>query len=181
MAEKAVSRFDWLRPGEMLDGLGMAETTPGPLIMVLEFVGYLAAYRNPGELPPVAAGILGAAITTWVTFTPCFLWIFLGAPYIEALRGRTTLNATLSAITAAVVGVVLNLSIWFAMHGLFGTVETRYPGYARFLVPELRTLNKVSALLAAGAAVAIFRLHAGMIKTLVVCTALGPAYSLLTR
>ncbi len=103
----------------MLDGLGMAETTPGPLIMVLQFVGFMAAFRDPGVLPPLLAGTLGGLLATWVTFAPCFLWIFLGAPYIEVLRGNTALAARLSAITAAVVGVILNLAIWFAIHALF--------------------------------------------------------------
>ena len=116
VAQQAVATYGWLAPGEMLDGLGMAETTPGPLIMVVQFVGFMGAYRNPGMLDPMLAGMLGAAITTWVTFVPCFLWIFLGAPYIEALRGNKSLSAALSTITAAIVGVVLNLAVWFAIH-----------------------------------------------------------------
>ncbi len=111
--------YGWLKPGEMLDGLGLAETTPGPLIMVLEFVGFLAAFRNPGSLHPMVAGTLGAVLTTWVTFVPCFLWIFLGAPHIESLRVNTNLNSALTAITAAVVGVVLNLAVWFALNTVF--------------------------------------------------------------
>lgn len=110
-AQQLATYIGWLVPGEMLDGLGLAETTPGPLILVLQFVAFLAAYRNPGALDPMLAGALGALITTWMTFAPCFLWIFLGAPYIEALRGNTTLTVALSAITAAVVGVVLNLAV----------------------------------------------------------------------
>ena len=108
--------------GEMLDGLGMAETTPGPLIMVLQFVGFLAAFRDPGALSPLLAGTLGGLLATWVTFAPCFLWIFLGAPFVETLRGNQALAAALSAITAAVVGVILNLAIWFAIHTLFREV-----------------------------------------------------------
>src|SRR5437660_2280157 len=119
VAQQAVEYYGWLKPGEMLDGLGMAETTPGPLIMVLQFVGFMAAFREPGSLPPMVAGTLGGLLTTWVTFVPCFLWIFMGAPYIEKLRGNTALNAALSAITAAVVGVILNLAIWFAIHTVF--------------------------------------------------------------
>ena len=119
VAQQAVENYGWLKPGEMLDGLGMAETTPGPLIMVLQFVGFMAAYRDPGSLPPMLAGTLGGLLATWVTFTPCFLWIFLGAPFIEVLRGNKALNGALSAITAAVVGVVLNLAIWFAIHTIF--------------------------------------------------------------
>jgi len=115
VAQQAVENYHWLKPGEMLDGLGMAETTPGPLIMVLQFVGFMAAYRDPGPLAPMMAGTLGGLLATWVTFTPCFLWIFLGAPFVEKLRGNKALNAALSAITAAVVGVVLNLAVWFAI------------------------------------------------------------------
>ena len=119
VAQQAVENYGWLKPGEMLDGLGMAETTPGPLIMVLQFVGFMAAFRDPGSLSPMLAGTLGGLLATWVTFTPCFLWIFLGAPFIEVLRGNKALNGALSAITAAVVGVILNLAIWFALHTLF--------------------------------------------------------------
>src|SRR5204863_7945884 len=119
VAQQAVENYGWLRPGEMLDGLRMAETTPGPLIMVLQFVGFMAAFRDPGTLPPMLAGTLGGLLATWVTFTPCFLWIFLGAPFVETLRGNKGLAGALTAITAAVVGVILNLSIWFALHTVF--------------------------------------------------------------
>jgi chromate transport protein ChrA len=119
VAQQAVEHYAWLKPGEMLDGLGMAETTPDPLIMVLQFVGFMAAFRDPGALSPMLAGTLGGLLATWVTFAPCFLWIFLGAPFIEKLRGNKAVSAALSAITAAVVGVVLNLAIWFAIHTVF--------------------------------------------------------------
>ena len=119
VAQQAVERYDWLSAGQMLDGLGLAETTPGPLIMVVQFVGFLGGWHHHGDLPPLMAATIGAAITTWVTFVPCFLWIFLGAPYIEHLRDNKRLTAALSAVTAAVVGVVLNLAIWFAGHVLF--------------------------------------------------------------
>lgn len=122
IAQQAVERYQWLQPGEMLDGLGMAETTPGPLIQVVQFVGFMGAYRDPGPFSPLVSGILGSIVTTWVTFVPCFLWIFLGAPYIERLRGNRLLSAALSSITAAVVGVVLNLAVWFSLHTLFATV-----------------------------------------------------------
>ena len=125
VAQRAVETYAWLTPGEMVDGLALAETTPGPLIMVVQYVAFIAAFRHPGGLSPYAAGVLGSLLTTWVTFVPCFLWIFLGAPYIEALRGNRTLNAALSAITAAVVGVILNLSVWFAVHTIFHTVQMR--------------------------------------------------------
>ena len=110
----------------MLDGLGLAETTPGPLIMVTQFAGFLGGWNHPGQLPPLLAATIGALITTWTTFTPCFLWIFLGGPYIEKLRGNEALTTTLSAVTAAVVGVVLNLAVWFGLHVMFpgdGTVD----------------------------------------------------------
>jgi chromate transporter len=119
VAQQAVEKYGWLKPGQMMDGLGLAETTPGPLIMVLQFVGFIGAWHNPGGLSPLVAGTLGALITTWATFVPCFLWIFLGAPHIEQLRGNLKLTTALSAVTAAVVGVVLNLAVWFGIHVLF--------------------------------------------------------------
>ncbi len=119
VAQQAVSHFGWLQPGQMLDGLGLAETTPGPLIMVVQFVGFVGAWQNPNGLAPLFAASLGALLTTWVTFTPCFLWIFLGGPYLERLRGNRRLTSALSAITAAVVGVVLNLAVWFALQVFF--------------------------------------------------------------
>ena len=122
VADAAVSHFGWLAPGEMLDGLAMAETTPGPLILVLSFVGYIAAFRDPGALAPIAAGLLGGLLTAWVTFVPSFLWIFLGAPSMERLRGNRNLGGALAAITAAVVGVILNLAIWLGLHVLFRDV-----------------------------------------------------------
>jgi chromate transporter len=173
IAQQAVERYGWLLPGEMLDGLGMAETTPGPLIMVVQFVGFMGAYRNPGALDPLLAGVLGSLLTTWVTFVPCFLWIFLGAPFIEALRGKKWLNAALSTITAAVVGVVLNLAVWFALHTLFAEVGERQVGPLRLLVPALSTLNVAALALTAGAFVALFRFRTGMMVTLGVSALLG--------
>jgi chromate transporter len=119
VAQQALFHFGWLKPGQMMDGLALAETTPGPLIMVLQFVGFIGAWQHPEGLSPLLAGTLGALITTWATFTPCFLWIFLGGPHIEQLRGNVKLSAALSAITAAVVGVVMNLAVWFALNALF--------------------------------------------------------------
>jgi chromate transporter len=166
VAQQAVDHYSWLKPGEMLDGLGMAETTPGPLIMVLQFVGFMAAFRDPGGLSPMLAGTLGGLLATWVTFTPCFLWIFLGAPYIEKLRGNRALSAALSAITAAVVGVVLNLAIWFAIHTVFRqTVQVRaFP--LSFDAPNLASVDLWALALSVAAAVAIFRFKVGMIPTL---------------
>jgi len=180
VAQQAVERFHWLAPGEMLDGLGMAETTPGPLIMVTQFVGFLAGARDPGSLPPLLAGTLGAALVTWVTFVPCFLWIFLGAPWIEALRGQRALNAALTAITAAVVGVILNLAVWFALHVLFATVQVREVGPLRLQVPDPASLDVPSLVLAAGAAVATFKFRARMLPVLGVCAAAGAAWRLAT-
>ncbi len=119
IAQKAVEDYGWLGPGQMLDGLGLAESTPGPLIMVVQFVGFMGGWNRAGDLDPLAAATLGALLTTWVTFTPCFLWIFLGGPWIERFRGDARLGSTLSAITAAVVGVVLNLAVWFGLHVFF--------------------------------------------------------------
>jgi chromate transporter len=119
VSQQAVENYHWLGPGQMLDGLGLAETTPGPLIMVLQFVGFLGAWNQPGNLPPLLSATLGALTTTWTTFVPCFLWVFLGAPYIEKLRGNESLSSALSTVTAAVVGVILNLAVWFGLHVIF--------------------------------------------------------------
>lgn len=173
IAQRAVEDFGWLKPGEMLDGLGLAETTPGPLIMVTQFVGFLGAYRDPGTLPPMLAGVLGSVITVWVTFAPCFLWIFLGAPYIEALRGHRALNAALSAITAAVVGVIANLSLWFALHVVFREVKELELGALKLSVPLLATLDVPALVLSALAVFAIFRWKLGLPKTLAACALLG--------
>ncbi len=178
VAQEAVNNYGWLAPGEMLDGLGMAETTPGPLIMVVQFVGFMGAYRHPGLLDPMVAGILGAMMTTWVTFVPCFLWIFLGAPYIEALRGNQSLSAALSAITAAIVGVVLNLAAWFGLHVVFAEVsEVRTFGMT-LNVPVWETVDVAALALAAAALVAMLRFKVGMIPTLAVSAMLGTIYKM---
>ncbi|MDB5692976.1 MAG: chromate transporter [Alphaproteobacteria bacterium] len=173
VAQQAVSSYHWLQPGEMLDGLGMAETTPGPLIMVLQFVGFMGAYRHPGLLPPLLAGTLGGLLATWVTFIPCFLWIFLGAPYIERLRGNAALAGALAAITAAVVGVVLNLALWFAVHTLFGQVFAFRAGPVALDLPVLASVRPWAVILAAAALFAMFRLKAGIIPTLAAASAAG--------
>jgi chromate transporter len=173
IAQQAVESYGWLRPGEMLDGLAMAETTPGPLIQVVQFVGYMGAYRNPGPLDPYVAAILGSVITAWVTFVPCFLWIFLGAPYIEALQGNRRLAGGLSAITAAVVGVICNLALWLGLHVLFGGVQEVRALGGSWAVPELGTLAVGPLILALGSAVALLRFKVGMIRVLVTCAALG--------
>ena len=175
VAQQAVESYGWLAPGEMLDGLGLAETTPGPLIMVLQFVGFLGAYRDPGVLSPLLAGTLGGLLATWVTFVPCFLWIFLGAPFIERLRGNVAVAGALSAITAAVVGVVLNLAIWFALHTLFRETASISAGPLRFDAPVLSSIDPAALALSLGAAVAIFVLRAGVITTLLATAAAGLA------
>ncbi len=173
VAQQAVETYRWLGPGEMLDGLGMAETTPGPLIMVLQFVGFMAAFRDPGALSPLVAGTLGGLLATWVTFTPCFLWIFLGAPFIEQIRGNKALSGALSAITAAVVGVILNLAIWFAVHTIFAEVRPLRWGLVAFDAPVLASVRVWALLLSVAAIVAMFRFNVGMIPTLVACSAAG--------
>jgi chromate transporter len=178
VAQQAVEAYGWLRPGEMLDGLALAETTPGPLILVLTFVGFIAALRQPGVLDPLTAGLLGALITTWVTFVPCFLWIFLGAPYMERLRGNRSLAGALSAITAAVVGVILNLTVWFATHVLFGEVRTVRAGPIEANLPVMSSIDVAALALAAVAMIAMFRLKLGIVLTLAICGAAGIALRL---
>jgi chromate transporter len=175
VAQQAVEHYGWLTPGEMLDGLGMAETTPGPLIMVLQFVGFMAALRDSGQLSPLLAGTLGGLLATWVTFTPCFLWIFLGAPFAERLRGVNALNAALTAITAAVVGVVLNLAIWFAVHTLFHQTIPISTTLFAFDAPKLETVDLWALAISVAAAVAMFRFRVGMISTLLACCLAGIA------
>ena len=169
VAQQAVEHYGWLRPGEMLDGLGMAETTPGPLVMVTQFVGFMAAYRHPGSLPPMLAGALGGLLTTWVTFTPCFLWIFLGAPFVEKLRGNTAIAGALAAITAAVVGVILNLGVWFALHTWFLEARHIRASGLSFDVPVLASLDWIALALSIAAIAAIFRFGTGIIATLIAC------------
>jgi len=173
VAQQAVETHQWLRPGEMLTGLGMAETTPGPLIMVVQYVGFLAGYRTPGALPPLTAATLAGLLVTWVTFTPCFLWVFLGAPYVEALRGVRALAAALSAVTAAVVGVILNLAVWFGVHVIFRETVP-WQGFALELsLPVLPSLDIFATILAVTAALAIFRFKVGVIQTLLACSIAG--------
>ena len=166
VAQQAVDHYRWLSATEMMDGLGMAETTPGPLIMVTQFVGFLAAFRDPGGLNPYVAGVLGAVLTVWVTFVPCFLWIFLGAPYIETLRQNKALSGALATITAAVVGVIANLAVWFALHVMFSDVRVVQGFGATVDVPVLASVNVWSVVLFAASAYAIFRLNIGMLTTL---------------
>jgi chromate transporter len=160
VAQAAVDQYHWLSPTEMLDGLGLAETTPGPLIMVTQFVGFLGAYRDPGSMPPLVAGTLGGLLTTWVTFVPCFLWIFVGAPYVERLRRNRALAAALAAVTAAVVGVILNLALWFTLHFLFArTIEATA---FRINLPDLTSVNPAALALSAAALAGVFLFRIGI-------------------
>lgn len=173
MAQEAVQSFGWLRPGEMADGLGLAETTPGPLIMVTQFVGFLAAWRAPAPFSPLVAGVLGAGLTTWVTFTPCFLWIFAFAPWVERLQHATRLKGGLSALTAAIVGVIANLSLWFALHVLFRRLVPVDAGFATLDRPDWRSFDLTAAAIALLAALLLFRLKWGIPKVLGACALAG--------
>jgi chromate transporter len=176
VAQQAVDHYGWVRPTQMLDGLGLAESTPGPLIMVVQFVGFLAAYQAPGSANPLLAGIFAACLTVWVTFVPCFLWIFLGAPYIESLRKNAALSGALSAITAAVVGVIANLALWFGLHALFGEVEPR--AFLGVDVPALATVRSIPVLLTGVALLMTFALRWSLARNLTVCAGLGIALTL---
>ena len=179
VAQEAVQNFGWLAPGEMLDGLGMAETTPGPLIMVTQFVGFMGAFREATGLSPLMAGTLGGLLTTWVTFTPCFLWIFLGAPFIERLRDNAVLTAALTAITAAVVGVILNLAVWFGLHVVFDEVRTIASFGLDLDVPVWSSINPAAAALVLAALVSVFQFKLGPLTILVGAALAGLALALL--
>ena len=176
VAQRAVEHLHWLQPGEMIDGLALAETTPGPLIMVLQFVGFLAAYRFAAPLDPWVAATLGALLTTWVTFLPSFLFIFVGAPYMESLRRHHGLNAALSCVTAAVVGVILNLSVWFATHTLFGNVARVGVGPLQLDVPEWTTVEPGAVLLSLAAFIGLTRFKLSMVWVLLYCVLGGAVY-----
>lgn len=178
VAQQAVQTYAWVTPGEMTRGLALAETTPGPLIMVVQFVAFLGAYRNPGDLDPWAAAVLGALLTTWVTFVPSFLFIFLGAPYVERLRGNRTLGSALTAITAAVVGVIANLAVYFTTHTLFATSNPRTAGPLSFDVPDLTTIQPAALGIAVVAALLLFVVRWSVLRTLGVCALLGLALGL---
>ena len=173
MAQEAVQTYGWMTAPEMVDGLGLAETTPGPLILVTQFVGFLAAFRNPAPFSPITGGVLGAAMTTWVTFVPSMLWIFAGAPFVEPLRANRKLSGALAAITAAVVGVILNLSVWFALHVLFGKVTEMHAGPLRWYAFDPLAIDLRATALAAIAAVLAFGLHRSLIEVVVVMAAIG--------
>jgi len=173
VAQRAVEDYGWLSAGDMVRGLALAESTPGPLIMVVQFVAFLGAYHQPGSLDPWVAGVVASLLTTWVTFVPCFLFILLGAPYVERLRGNHGLSAALTGITAAVVGVIANLGLYFAVHTLFGTSRTVTAGPLHLEWPDLGTVRLVPLAIAVVAAVLIFRLRWSVLRTLGVCAALG--------
>lgn len=173
VAQRAVEVYGWLAPGEMVRGLALAETTPGPLIMVVQFVAFVGAYRDPGPLDPWVAAVLAALLTTWVTFVPCFIFIFLGAPYVERLRGNRGLSSALTGITAAVVGVIANLAVYFALHTLFSRTFQVSWGPARIELPDLTSTEPVAVGIALIAALLMFRLRWPVLRTLAACAALG--------
>ena len=173
VADQAVEGFGWLAPGQMVDGLALAETTPGPLVLVLSFVGFLAGFEQPMGLSPLWGGVAAATLTTWVTFVPCFIWIFLGAPYVEKVRANKALAGALAAITGAVVGVILNLAIWFGLHILFRQVGTLTWGPVRAPWPDLTTFDPAAALLCLVAAILVFVFKQGVVRALLVCAVLG--------
>ncbi len=179
VAQQAVDHYGWVTAGEMLDGLGLAESTPGPLIMVTQFVGFLGAWRDQGGMNPILAGTLGGLLTTWVTFVPCFLWIFVGAPYVEALRNNRALSGALAAITAAIVGVILNLAVWFGLQVLFGELRSVRLLGATVDLPVLGSANIAAVALAAACAVAVFRFRFGMIPVLLASSMAGIVYALM--
>ena len=178
VAQQAVQVYGWLAPGEMVRGLALAETTPGPLIMVVQFVAFLGAYRDPGSLDPWVAAVLASLLVTWVTFVPSFLFVLLGAPYMERLRGNRSLSAALTGITAAVVGVIANLGVYFAVHTLFSESRTIDASVLSMVVPDLGTLRWVPLVIALVAAVLIFPLRWSVLRTLGVCATLGLAAGL---
>ena len=179
VAQQAVEVFQWLTPGEMARGLGLAETTPGPLIMVVQFVGFIGAYRNPGDLDPWVAAVIGALLTTWVTFVPCFIFIFLGAPHIERLRGNRNLSGALTGITAAVVGVIANLAVFFAVNILFSETVRLDAGPLQLQVPVLSSLSFMPLVIAAVAAVLMLKFRWSALRTIGVCAILGLVAGLL--
>lgn len=166
VAQQAVEGFGWLTPKEMVDGLGLAETTPGPLVLVLQFVGFLAAAKAQTGLPPFLAGLIGALIVVWTTFLPCFAWIFAGGPFIECLQRSRSLSAALGAITASVVGVVLKLCLWFALHVLFRQVGVVRAGPLQVLAPDLASVDLLALALGVGALLALFRFKVGLLAVL---------------
>jgi len=181
VAQRAVGVFHWLLPGEMVNGLALAETTPGPLIMVVQFVGFLGAFRNPGDLNPWVAAVIGSTLVVWVTFVPCFLFVFLGAPYIEGLRKNRSVSAGLTAVTAAVVGVIANLSVYFALHTMFEKTHNYSRGIIQTTIPDWGTLNIRSGLLTIVAAVLVFKYKRSTVQVMGICAITGGVLYLLAR
>lgn len=173
VGQEAVNHYGWLAPGEMLDGLGLAETTPGPLVIIFQHVGFLAAYRDAGIMPPMAAGVLGAMLTTWVTFIPCFLWIFLFGPWIERLQNMPALSSALSAITAAIVGVIANLALWFALHYIFTDIAIIKAGLVQMEWPRVSSFDGLALLLSSAACFAAFRLRLNIFLLMAIFGAAG--------
>lgn len=181
VAQRAVNVYHWLLPGEMVNGLALAETTPGPLIMVVQFVGFLGAYRNPGDLNPWVAGVLGATLVVWVTFVPCFVFVFLGAPHIEGLRNNQKLSAALAGITAAVVGVIANLSIYFSIHTLFANTQRHEWGPVHLTGPDLSSFSLRALFVTALAFVLVFRYRLSVLRVLGICAVVGAGIFLATH
>jgi chromate transporter len=181
VAQRAVNVYHWLLPGEMVNGLALAETTPGPLIMVVQFVGFLGAFRDPGSLNPWIAGVLGATLVVWVTFVPCFLFVFLGAPHIEGLRSNRQLSAALSGITAAVVGVIANLALFFGTHSLFAGTRIHEWGPMHLTAPVWSTVSPRALTVAALAFLLVFRFKVSVLRVLGVCAAAGSGLYLVSR
>ena len=179
VAQRAVNVFQWLLPGEMVNGLALAETTPGPLIMVVQFVGFLGAFRNPGDLNPWVAAIAGSTLVVWVTFVPCFLFVFLGAPHVEGLRKNRAISAGLTAVTAAVVGVIANLSVYFALHTLFEKTHRYSYGIIETTLPNWETLNIRSGLLTVLAGLLVFKYKRTTVQVMIICAIVGGAAYLL--
>ncbi|CUR60792.1 putative chromate transporter, chromate ion transporter family protein (fragment) [metagenome] len=179
VAQKAVEVYGWLAPGEMVTGLALAETTPGPLIMVVQFVAFVGAYRSPGDLDPWVAAVLASLLTTWVTFVPCFVFVFVGAPYVERLRGNHAVSAALTGIMAAVVGVIANLAIFFSVHTLFREVDLVTWGPLRLQIPDPGTLKPLSLAIAVFAAYLLFRRGWSVLRTLGICALIGLAAGLI--
>ena len=173
VAQQAVQVYGWLTPSEMITGLALAETTPGPLIMVVQFVAFVGAYNDPGSLNPWVAAVVASLLTTWVTFVPCFVFVFVGAPYVERLRGNHALSAALTGIMAAVVGVIANLAIYFAIHTLFSDVSSFTWGPVNLQVPHLDSLKPLSLAVAAFAALLLFRAKWSVLRTLGACALVG--------
>jgi chromate transporter len=178
VAQQAVQVYGWLTPSEMITGLALAETTPGPLIMVVQFVAFVGAYQNPGSLDPWVAAVVASLLTTWVTFVPCFVFVFVGAPYVERLRGNHALSASLTGILAAVVGVIANLAIYFAIHTLFRDVSTVTWGPVQLQLPDLGSLKPLSLAVAVFAALLLFRARWSVLRTLGACALVGLATGL---